>query len=265
MTAFDAHRTAWQEYTSSPWGRIRYAVVADTLRRNVSMLSPADGGPGLRVLDVGGGDGLDAVPLAAAGHRVTVLDSAPDLLADARANAARAGVPLDCVEAGVDDLPALLPLLGGAFDVVLCHFVLPYREDPAGTVPVLAQAVRDGGTLSLTAPNPASEPLVQAIRLLDPDGALALLDASHRHSETFATTMRLVDPQDIIDALRRNGFDDVRRFGIRCVVDLVADVERKTEPEFVAALERLELALAPREEYARTARMWHLVARRVEA
>ena len=98
-----------------------------------------------------------------------------------------------------------------------------------------------------------------------PAFALALLDATEQHGRTFATTMRLVDPDAVTQALQCNGFDDVRRFGIRSVVDLVPDVERKSEPDFVAALLRLELALAPRADYARTARMWHLVARRVGA
>ncbi len=130
-TDFGAHRDAWRAYTTSPWGRIRYAVVAHTLRRSMSGLDPADGGPGLRVLDVAGGDGLDALPLARAGHRVTVLDTASDLLADAAAAAAEAGVPLTCLEAGVDDLPALgLP----PFDVILCHFLLHYRDDTAQTL-----------------------------------------------------------------------------------------------------------------------------------
>jgi S-adenosylmethionine-dependent methyltransferase len=265
VTGFDDHRAAWQQYTASPWGRIRYAVVAETLRRSVRGLDPADGGAGLRVLDAGGGDGLDALPLAAAGHRVTVLDSAPDPLDDARANAARAGVPLECVEAGLDDLPAVLTGLGGPFDVVLCHFVLPYREDPLGALPLLAGAVRPGGLLSLTAPNAASEPIVRAVRLLDVEGALAALDATEQHSHTFATTARFVDAEDVTQALVRNGFGDVRRFGIRSVVDLVTDEERKADPGFLAGLERLEIALSGREAYVRTARMWHLVARGVGA
>ena len=69
-TAFDEQQRAWQEYTATPWARIRYAVVAETLRRNLDALDQER----LRVLDVGGGDGLDALPLARAGHDVTMLD-----------------------------------------------------------------------------------------------------------------------------------------------------------------------------------------------
>ncbi|MBI4939868.1 MAG: methyltransferase domain-containing protein [Actinobacteria bacterium] len=258
-TDFGARRDAWRAYTTSPWGRIRYAVVAHTLRHSLSGLDPADGGPGLRVLDVAGGDGLDALPLARAGHRVTVLDAAPDLLADAAAAAAESGVPLTCLEAGVDDLPTLgLP----PFDVVLCHFLLHYRDDPAHTLALPAAAVRPGGLLSLTAPNQASEALVRAARLLDPAGALAALTETTQHGVTFAADTRWVDADETAQQLRHLGFDAVVRYGIRTVTDLVADDARKHEPAFYADLERLELALCDREPYVRTARMWQLVARR---
>jgi S-adenosylmethionine-dependent methyltransferase len=256
---FDAHRRAWQSYTTSPWGRIRYAVVADTLRRSITGLAPADGGAGLRILDVAGGDGLDALPLARAGHRVTILDTAPDLLADAAASAAEADVPLTCLEAGVDDLPALdLP----PFDVVLCHFLLHYRADPPQTLALLAPAVRPGGLVSLTAPNQASEVLVRTARLLDPASALAALTETTQHGATFATDTRWVDPDHTARQLHALGFDTVARYGIRTVTDLVADDDLKHDPAFYADLERLELALCDREPYVRTARMWQIVARR---
>ena len=53
---FSEKLASWREYTESPWARIRYAVVEETIRREAEAL-----GGRLRVLDVGGGDGLDAL------------------------------------------------------------------------------------------------------------------------------------------------------------------------------------------------------------
>ena len=73
---FDDRAGEWASWQASPWGRLRYAVVRETTARAVAAL------PGrLRVIDVGGGDGADSLPLAAQGHEVTVLDFAPELLA----------------------------------------------------------------------------------------------------------------------------------------------------------------------------------------
>jgi len=35
---FSDKLAAWQEYVATPWGRIRYAVVAETLRRQAAEL-----------------------------------------------------------------------------------------------------------------------------------------------------------------------------------------------------------------------------------
>jgi S-adenosylmethionine-dependent methyltransferase len=45
-------------------------------------------------------------------------------------------------------------------------------------------------------------------------------------------------------------------------MDLIADDERKSEPDFYAQLLELELLLCEREPYWRTARFWQLTARR---
>jgi S-adenosylmethionine-dependent methyltransferase len=60
MTAFDDHVQRWREWRAAPWGRIRFAVVRHTLDQVLGGRGP------LRVLDVGGGDGGDAMPLAVA-------------------------------------------------------------------------------------------------------------------------------------------------------------------------------------------------------
>src|SRR5688500_13155195 len=128
MDVFSEQLAAWRSYTDSPWGRLRYAVVEHTLRREMSRL-----GSGLRILDVGGGDGMDAVPLARAGHQVTILDQSSSWLDEAQRRAEEAGTHVRTVVGDLDDPPSL-----GEFDVVLCHFVLQYRPADAGDLDHLA-------------------------------------------------------------------------------------------------------------------------------
>ena len=40
---FDQHLAAWQEWCATPWGRIRFAVVAETLDRQVTALQAGGG------------------------------------------------------------------------------------------------------------------------------------------------------------------------------------------------------------------------------
>ena len=126
---FDEKLAAWQSWCEAPWGRLRFSAVRETLRRQAVALGASAGG--LRVLDVGGGDGRDAVPLAEAGHHVTILDPAPSWLAEARRRAERAGVDdrVATVRGSLDDLASV----GRDFDLVLCHFVLQYRPRALAT------------------------------------------------------------------------------------------------------------------------------------
>lgn len=259
---FDGRAGEWASWQTSPWGRLRYDVVRETTSRAIAAL------PGrLRVLDVGGGDGADSLPLAAHGHDVTVLDFAPELLAQAQQAAEARGVAdrVRVVRADLDDLVRGEPLehaSPGAFDAVLCHNVLHYRADVPATVQFLASLARPGGVVSVMAPNPAMDVLSAAIRRLDPVRAREVLDSPTVHGETFDHEMRRLEAAEVEQALTGARCTVEHRFGIRCLMDLVADDERKAEPRFYAQLLELELELCEREPYWRTARFWQLTARR---
>jgi S-adenosylmethionine-dependent methyltransferase len=256
---FGGRAGQWASWQTSPWGRLRYAVVRETTARAMATLS----GP-LRVIDVGGGDGADCLPLAAEGHDVTVLDVAPELLAQARRAAEERGLAgVRTVLADLDDLVrgAGEPSLG-TFDVVLCHNVLQYRADVPATVRFLASLARPGGVVSVMAPNPAMDVLSAAVRRLDPVRARAVLDSPTVHGETFDHPMRRLEADEVERSLAAAGCTVDHRFGIRCLMDLIADDERKSEPDFYARLLELELLLCEREPYWRTARFWQLTARR---
>lgn len=255
---FGGRADQWASWQSSPWGLLRYEVVRETTARALSEL------PGrLRVIDVGGGDGSDSLPLAEEGHEVTVLDSAPELLARAEQTAADRGIPgVRVLHADLDDLESGdggdVP---GGFDVVLCHNVLNYRADVPATVRLLAALARPGGVVSVMAPNPAMDVLSAAVRRLDPARARDVLDAPTVHGETFDHTMRRLEVADVERALSAAGCTVEHRFGIRCLMDLIADDDRKSEPDFYRQLLELELLLCDREPYWRTARFWQLTAR----
>ncbi|GAA3306013.1 class I SAM-dependent methyltransferase [Streptomyces cinereospinus] len=112
-------------------------------------------GQRLRVLDVGMGQGTQALRLARAGHQVTGIEKDATMLAAARSALAeepegiRERVRLvegDGRDTGVHFLP-------GSFDVVLCHGVLMYVDDPDPLLAGLARMLAPGGLLSLLVRN----------------------------------------------------------------------------------------------------------------
>jgi S-adenosylmethionine-dependent methyltransferase len=254
---FEHNAQAWHAWQETPWGRLRYRIVAETLSRVCVSL----GDRPLRVLDVGSGNGGDALPLAVLGHDVTLIDYSLNLLEEARDDARALGVGsrLHTVHA---DLTEIVSQELAGFDLVLCHNVLQYRADLAASVATVCSAVVPGGAVSLIAVNPASEVMVSAVRHEDLAVALAMLDAETMPTVTFGHDVRALSPAEAEAALAAAGCAVSDRYGIRCVTDYVLADERKSEPEFYADLEHLELALCDRPEFMGTARMWQLVARR---
>ncbi|MEW2619532.1 methyltransferase domain-containing protein [Streptomyces sp. NPDC048106] len=136
-------------------------------------------GQRLRVLDVGIGQGTQALRLARLGHQVTGVEQDPVMVAAARAALAREPqgvrervrlVQGDGRDTGVHFLP-------GGFDLVLCHGVLMYVPDPDPMVAGLARMLAPGGLLSLLVRN--GDALAMRPGLAgDAAGALAAFDTT---------------------------------------------------------------------------------------
>lgn len=232
--------TRLDSFRQRPLDRLRYAVTEANLLRHVSS------GP-QRVLDVAGGNGVEAVRLAALGHEVTVLDPAGAMLNTAiqTADALDVADRLHVVQAGALDAPEVFTR--HEFDVVLCHNLLHYVEEPIEVLSAVLAPLRSGGLLSLLGPNADFDPMHAAVRAMDP-----LL--AHR------ALAREASVGELVALLADLGVEEVVRYGVRCVSDLLPAID--DDPKFLADLERLELALADRMPQLLTARFYHLIARR---
>ncbi|RSS82834.1 methyltransferase domain-containing protein [Streptomyces sp. WAC06614] len=104
--------------------------------------------PGLRVLDVGCGPGTITADLAelVAPGRVTAVDAAPEVLAQAREHVAGRG--LDNVVFAAADVHAL-DFPDGSFDVVHAHQVLQHVGDPVRALREMHRVCRPGGTVAV--------------------------------------------------------------------------------------------------------------------
>jgi S-adenosylmethionine-dependent methyltransferase len=106
-----------------------------------------------RVVDVGGGSGGWAVPFAAAGCRVTVVEPSPNALATLQRRAEEEGVS-ELITVVADDSDALgRHVEAGSADLVLAHGLLEIVDDPAAVLTALATAVAPGGAVSVLVAN----------------------------------------------------------------------------------------------------------------
>jgi SAM-dependent methyltransferase len=136
MTGKDTNAGDWDErYASAAqvWsGEPNAALVAE-----IGALAPG------RALDVGCGEGADAIWLAGRGWRVTALDVSTVALERARVAARQAGFDVQWTHAGL--LEATLPR--GAFDLVSAQYPALLRTPDRDAERALLAAVAPGGHL----------------------------------------------------------------------------------------------------------------------
>ncbi len=244
-------------------GAARTAVVWNALYPVLAAGDPAGdpaGSPAVHdVLDIGGGTGGFAVRVAELGHRVVVVDPSPDALAALGRRAQEHGV-FDRVTARQGDASDLLDVVApGSADVVLCHGVLEYVDDPVAALTSIAEVLRPGGTLSLLVGQRHAAVIARAMAghfqqaraLLDGDLPSAGKGAGRRFTRDELTTL-----------LPEAGFSVAAVHGVRVFADLVPGALLDLEPGAAQALVELEQAVAERSEYLPLATQLHVIARR---
>jgi len=97
----------------------------------------------LDALDAGCGTGFLSFELAARGHRVTGVDFAPAMLAEARRKAAERAVSVHFEEADAEHLP----FPEGSFDLAISRHVLWTLPHPAAAIDEWIRVLRPGGRL----------------------------------------------------------------------------------------------------------------------
>jgi 2-polyprenyl-3-methyl-5-hydroxy-6-metoxy-1,4-benzoquinol methylase len=222
-------------------------------------LSPVvDAGAPLRVLDVGGGSGMFAVPLAQLGHDVTVVDPSADALATLHRRAATAGAAerVRGIQGDGDQMLTALPT-GDLFDLVLCHFVLEVVDDPASTLQQIAGVLRPGGQLSTATANRAGAVLARAVGG-HPVEARALLTGQDPAPARGGPARRRFSPEELLALLSGAGLEPGEWRGVSVVTDLLGASTGADSD----ALRALELSLASTSPYRDVATGLHVLATR---
>lgn len=117
---------------------------------------------GVRILDLGCGEGGYSRELAARGARVVGVDGSAQLVAVARQRAADAGQEIEFLSANASSLEQIT---AGAFDVVLASMVLMDVEDYEGAVQQMWRVLAPGGRLLMSITHPCfSAPVSEWIR-----------------------------------------------------------------------------------------------------
>jgi S-adenosylmethionine-dependent methyltransferase len=253
MVVNEPFRNGAQDYAAyleTPEGRLRtdlaFANLEDFLPRSQAEKS-------LCALDVGCGTGATAVRLARLGMHVTLLDSSPTMLDIADRTAQQAGVT-DKVVLQQGDASRLTNLFPAAsFDVIICHNVLEFLDDPSAALCAAARALRDSSAiLSVLVRNRAGEVFKAAIQAGDLAIAENNLTAEWGQESLYGGRVRLFTSDSLQAMLKAASLAVIADRGVRVMADyLPPRISRSAEYERILELER---KLGSRPEFAAVAR-----------
>lgn len=250
-----ARRGSWETAlrTAAVWESV-LALVTDR---------QAELGRPLQVLDIGGGTGGLSVPLAQRGHQVTVVDPSPDALAALDRRIAEAGVADRVVAAQGDATTVAQVCPDLRADLVCCHGVLEFVDDPQTAIDSLVGVLAERGLLSVVVAQRLAAVVARALagRFTQASHALSSPDGRWGDGDPLP---RRFDAPAVEAMLRQAGLDVLERTGVRIFGDLVPSGFVDTEADR-AALLALERQVATHPDFAFLGQIGvsaHVVARR---
>ncbi|HEX6445840.1 MAG TPA: methyltransferase domain-containing protein [Streptosporangiales bacterium] len=224
-----------------PRRSVRTAVVWDVLAPLVAPPAEQTEPHRLVVVDLGGGTGGFAVPLAELGHDVTVVDQSADALAILERRAGEHGVRVRAVQGDAADLEAITGPSG--VDLVLCHSVLEYVDDPVAALTAVRAVLGPGGAVSVLAANRVAAVVHRALAGRFDQARAVLGDAEGRSGPDDRVARRFT--LDGLTALLGRARLAARAVhGVRVFADLVAGgvIDGESGGEALLALERAAAA-----------------------
>ena len=255
---FESDASRYDAYLETPEGRLRTDLTFANVR---DFLPVGDEIRSLRALDIGGGTGAAAVRLASLGIHVTLLDSSVEMLELAERNIAEAKA-LDKVALARGDAQHLFNTFKSeVFDIVLCHNVLEFVDDPATVLGDVVRLMRGSSAiLSVLVRNQAGEVLKAALLLGDLAAAEKNLTSEWGQESLYAGKVRLFTAKALESMFNDASLPVVARRGVRVIADyLPPQIPRSAEYDRIFALER---KLGERQEFFGAARYMQYVAHR---
>jgi S-adenosylmethionine-dependent methyltransferase len=262
MTAnvdFERIRTGvakYAAYLETPEGQLRLDLAFNNLQDFLPQATRS-----LLALDLGCGTGAIAVRLARLGLHVTLLDASVPMLDFAERAAREAGVTERIALKHGDATQFANLFHAESFDVILCHNILEYVDDPCAVLRSAARALRDPSSIiSLLVRNQAGEVLKAAIQEGDLAATEHNLTADWGHESLYGARVRLFTAESLHAMLLESSLAVTAQRGVRVLSDyLPPGVSRKDEYERILDLER---KLGSRPEFAAVARYTHCLAHR---
>jgi S-adenosylmethionine-dependent methyltransferase len=255
---FENDASRYDAYLDTPEGRLRTDLTFANLQE---FLPVPDGTTPLHALDLGGGTGAASVRLARLGLSVALLDSSSAMLDLAKRTVIDSGSG-DKITLKRGDAARVAEIFESqSFDIVLCHNLLEYVDDPEAVLRAAQHEMRNSSSiLSVLVRNQAGEVLRAALQTGDLVAAEDNLTAEWGQESLYGGNVRFFTPERLEAMLKDASLRIAARRGVRIVSDYVpAKLSRSEQYQQIFVLER---KLGARQEFFGVARYLHYLVRR---
>lgn len=233
-------------------GQLRLAV----LRRDFEQFEVAPSGRPLRILDVGAGQGQFALELARQGHELTLTDISSSMLDEARQLFEPYGntiSPPTLICCAAQELQYLFPL--PSFDVVLCHAVMEWLQEPQRLLEYLIPQVKAGGIISIIFYNQHGLIFKNLLRT----NFKKIATGDMRGKRGSLTPLNPLAPDQVRQWFASAGLRMISESGIRVFHDYILDDQLRNQQG--EALIEQELAFSQKNPYKDLGRYMHFLAK----
>ncbi|QTH64179.1 methyltransferase domain-containing protein [Psychrosphaera ytuae] len=230
-------------------GKVREAI----LQRDLTLILEKSFAEGtrLKVLDVGGGQGQLAFFLAALGHDVVLTDISNEMLDVARNYADQNKVTNITIQQM--SLQACGDTFKDEFDLVLCHAVFEWLEDPKSGFDILASLVKPNGLLSFMYYNKVGQTLSNLVY----GNFEYIKDGMKGRKVVKLNPQSSLDADTVANWVNKHGLSIVLQSGVRCFHDYMRDIN-KWQDDLPGIIE-MELEYSLKSPYNQIGRYTHLI------
>ncbi len=257
---FNRNIDRWLQYSESRKGRLRRDLTWHNLEYHIKLTKNK-----LRVLDAGCGLGDMASLLLHKSSLLVLLYFSEKMIENAKDRLRKTDHDLSddrliFIRGHVEDLDASLP--EGSFDLILCHTLLEYVEDPGRVLTSLVGRLAHGGLFSLVTANCFSEVFKLALQKKDLLGARRALHNRDHKAGLFDETPKQTFSFDSLEELLKGlNIKVLGRYGIRIFADYLPE-ETRGDVEKYDLLFKLEKEASKLSPFLHIARYLHLICRK---
>lgn len=237
------------------YDRVRGHVREQLTRRNLSEFVVNES---LNVLDVGGGDGRDAVWLASQGHKVKLVDPSSVML-DKASQLVHSSDLSQLVTIQLGDPEELLVGVKDSYDLVLSHGVVMYIDNPQAHLDLLGRVVKPSGTVSVLTKGKAGS-LLRLLHKQDTGAALELQKTNHL-TNNLEEHVLAVTKESFVPMLRAAGLSLLQSFGVRIATEFDYRPITALPAQELASIIDIEARLGSNEDTKGMGQMLHFICK----